>query len=172
MVRLGLAVIAGIAWMVTLPIASDALLNDEGSWARIAFVPTALVTAGLWWMHMKERGRRNGLAGGMAGWLFIGSLALLGVAGYLWTLVAMALVASSVAYGVLLLASQSRAANPRLDLATGLVLFATAGAAAMFAVTTGLPQTETWWTPAHMILGIGVGVATIASGLPSGEVSR
>ena len=82
------------------------------------------------------------------------------------------MLASAIAYGVVLLVSQSRAANPRLDLVTGLVLFATAGATAIFSVTTGLPNTEAWWTPAHLILGLGIGAATILSGLPSGERER
>jgi hypothetical protein len=49
-------------------------------------------------------------------------------------------------------------------------LFATAGATTLFAVTTGLPRTDAWWMPAHWMLAIGIGMATIASGLPSGEV--
>ena len=114
---------------------------------------------------MKDGEPRIGLAGAMAGWLFIGSLALLGVAGFVWLLVAMALVASAMAYGVVLLVTQSRAASPRRELVTGLFLFATAGAAAMFAITTGLPQTEAWWMPAHWILAIGIGGATMTSGL-------
>jgi hypothetical protein len=57
--------------------------EQRGSWASVAFVPVALLTAGVWWMHRKERDRRIGLAGAMAGWLFIGSLALLGVSGFL-----------------------------------------------------------------------------------------
>ncbi len=121
---------------------------------------------------MRERASRIGLAGSLSGWLFIGAIALLGVAGFLWLLVVMALIASAVAYGVVLLVTQSRAASPRLDLVTGLVLFATAGATAIFSITTGLPNTEAWWTPAHLILGIGIGVATILSGLPSGERER
>ena len=169
MLRLGLAIIVGIAWMVTLPITADALLNSRQSWASVALIPTALAAAGLWWIHMRERASRIGLAGSMSGWLFIGAVALLGVAGFLWLLVAMALLASTIAYGVVLLVSQSRAANPRLDLVTGLLLFATAGATAIFSVTTGLQNTEAWWTPAHLILGMGLGAATIASGLPSGE---
>ena len=172
MLRLGLAVIAGIAWMVTLPITADGLLNSRQTWASVALVPTALAVAALWWMHMRERAARIGLAGRMSGWLFIGVVALLGVAGFLWLLVVIALLASAIAYGVVLLVSQSRAASPRLDLVTGLLLFATAGATAIFAVTTGLRNTESWWTPAHLILGIGVGAATIASGLPSGERER
>jgi Kef-type K+ transport system membrane component KefB len=114
--------------------------------------------------------RRIGLAGAMAGWLFIGSLALLGVSGFLWLLIAIGLIASSIAYGIVLLVTQSRAAKPRQELATGLVLFAAAGVTAIFAVATGLPHTESWWMPAHWILGLGLGAATIASGLPSSEV--
>ncbi len=163
--RLGLAIAAGIAWMVTLPLTADALLNSRQSLATVAFIPAALLTAGAWWIHMKDGERRIGLAGAMAGWLFIGSLALLGVAGFVWLLVAMALVASAMAYGVVLLVTQSRAASPRRELVTGLFLFATAGAAAMFAITTGLPQTEAWWMPAHWILAIGIGAATMTSGL-------
>ncbi|MGI8998692.1 MAG: hypothetical protein ACR2GO_03175 [Candidatus Limnocylindria bacterium] len=168
--RLGLALVAGAAWLVTLPLAAAALLNTEESWATMAFVPAALLTAGVWWKHMKERERRIGLAGTMSGWLFIGALGLLGVSGFLWVLVAMALVASAMAYGVVLLVTQARAASPRPELITGLALFATAGATAMFTITTGLPQTEAWWMPAHWILGLGLGVATMASGLPSGDV--
>ena len=169
MLRLGLAVIAGIAWMVTLPITADALLNSRQTWASVALIPTAFAVAALWWIHLRERASRIGLAGRMSGWLFIGAIALLGVAGFLWLLVVMALLASAIAYGVVLLVSQSRAANPRLDLVTGLLLFATAGATAIFSVTTGLQHTEAWWTPAHLILAIGLGAATIASGLRSGE---
>ena len=172
MLRLGLAVIAGIAWMSTLPITADALLNGNQSWASVALVPTALATAALWWVHMRERASRIGLAGSLSGWLFIGAIGLLGVAGFLWLLVVMALIASAVAYGVVLLVTQSRAANPRLDLVTGLVLFATAGATTIYSVTTGLPNTEAWWTPAHLILGLGIGAATILSGIPSGERER
>jgi len=169
--RLGLAIAAGIAWMVTLPMTAAALQNSEDSWASVAFVPVALLTAGVWWMHRKERDRRIGLAGAMAGWLFIGSLALLGVSGFLWLLIAIGLIASSIAYGIVLLVTQSRAAKPRQELATGLILFATAGVTAIFSVSTGLPDTESWWMPAHWILGLGLGAATIASGLPSGEAS-
>lgn len=169
MVRLALAAAVGIAWMVTLPLTADALLNTRESWAIVGFVPAALAAAALWWIHMRERARRIGTAGSMAGWLFIGSMALLGVSGFFWVLVAMGLVASSAAYGLVLLVTQSRAPIPRLDLATGLVLFATAGAAAIFTLTTGLGNTEAWWVPAHWILGLGLGAATVASGLPSGD---
>ena len=171
MVRSALAAAVGIAWMVTLPLTADALLNTHESWAIIGFVAAALAAAGLWWVHMRERARRIGTAGSMAGWLFIGSMALLAVSGFFWILVAMGLVASSAAYGLVLLVTQSRAATPRLDLATGLVLFATAGAAAIFTVTTGLGNTEAWWMPAHWILGLGLGAATVASGLPGGEAA-
>jgi hypothetical protein len=170
MLRLGPAVVTGIGWIVTMPIVADALRREQTSWANIPFVVVALVTAGLWWIHKREREPRIGLAGAMAGWLFIGTVALFGVSGFLWLLVAMALLASAIAYGIVLLVTQSRAATPRLDLATGLVLFATGGATTMFAVTTGLSQIDAWWTPAHWILAIGVGIATILSGLPSGEV--
>jgi hypothetical protein len=170
--RLGLAIVAGIAWMVTLPVTADALLNNRQTWASVALVPAAVAVAALWWIHMRERALRIGLAGRMSGWLFIGVVALVGVAGFLWLLVVMAVLASAIAYGVVLLVSQSRAANPRLDLVTGLILFATAGATAIFSVTTGLQDTESWWTPAHLILGIGLGAATVASGMPSGEGVR
>ncbi len=163
--RRSLATIAGIAWMVTLPMAADALLTSSDSWATIAFVPAALGTAGAWWLHMRERRSRIGLAGAMAGWLFIGSLALLGVSGFFWVLVGVGLVASTLAYGVLLLVTQSRAAVPALDLVTGVALFASAGATAIFAVTTGMGNTEAWWMPAHWILAVGIGLATVASGL-------
>ncbi len=169
--RLGLGAFAGVAWLVTLPMAAAALLTTEESWATMAFVPAALLTAGAWWRHMKERERRIGLPGTMAGWLFIGALGLLGVSGFLWVMVAMALVASAMAYGVVLLVTQARAAAPQRELITGLALFASAGSTAMFTITTGLPQTEAWWIPAHWILGLGIGIATIASGLPSGEAS-
>ena len=170
MIRAGLAVLAGAAWMVTLPLAADALQRTEESWAGIAFVVAALLTASLWWMHMKERDRRIGIAGSMAGWLFIGSMALLGVSGFVWLLVAIGLLASTLAYAIVLLVTHARASSPRLDLATGLTLFATAGATALFSVTTGLPRTDAWWMPAHWILAIGLGIATMASGIPSGEV--
>jgi len=170
MLRLGAALVAGITWLVALPLAATALQEGEPSWAGSILILAALVAAGLWWMHMRERERRIGLAGMMAGWLFIGAVALLPVSGFLWVLVALALLASALAYGVVLLVTQSRAVTPRLDLGTGLALFATAGATLIFAVTTGLSQTDVWWVPAHWILGIGIGLATIASGVPSGEV--
>lgn len=163
--RLALALIAGVAWMVTLPVAAGALLETEESWATVAFVPTALLTAVAWWMHKKQREPGIGIGGAMAGWLFIGSVALLGVSGFLWVLVGMALVASTLAYGVVLLVGQSRAANPRLDLVVGLALFATAGATALFTVTTGMGNTQAWWMPAHWIVAVGIGLATIGSGL-------
>ncbi|MGH2401523.1 MAG: hypothetical protein ACRDE6_02330 [Candidatus Limnocylindria bacterium] len=167
--RRGLATVAGVAWLVTLPMAADALLNSADSWATIAFVPAALGSAGAWWLHMRERRSRIGLAGAMAGWLFIGSLALLGVSGFLWVLVGVGLVASTLAYGVLLLVTQSRAVVPALDLVAGVALFAGAGATAIFTATTGMGNTEAWWLPAHWILAVAIGVATVASGLSSGE---
>jgi len=151
---------------VTLPITADALARVQPTWASIAFVPVALATAGLWWLHMREREGRIGLGGRMAGWLFVAALALLGVSGFLWLLVAMAVVASAIAYGVVLLVTQAQAPSPRQDLVTGLLLFATGGATAIFAVTTGLPQTDAWWMPAHWILAIGIAAATIVGARP------
>ena len=77
MLRLGLAIIAGIAWMADAAVTADALLNSRQSWASIALVPTALAAAALWWIHMRERASRIGLAGSLSGWLFIGAVALL-----------------------------------------------------------------------------------------------
>lgn len=169
MMRRGLAILAGTAWLVTLPMAADALLRSEDSWATLVFAVAAIGTAGAWWLHLRERRSRIGLAGGMAGWLFIGSLALLGVSGFFWVLVGVGLVASTLAYGVLLLVTQSRAAVPALELVTGTALFAGAGATAIFAATTGMGNTEAWWMPAHWILAIGIGIATITSGFSDGE---
>lgn len=164
--RLVAAVVAGLAWAVTLPIAADALRAERETWAAPAFIATALGVAAVWWVHVHERSRRIGLAAGLSGWLFIGSIALLGVAGFIWVLVVVALVAASVAYGVLLLGTQARAPNPRRELVTGLLLFATAGATAIFSITTGLGEMDAWWLPAHLLLGVGIGAATIAGALP------
>jgi len=153
--------IVGIAWLVTLPLAADAVERDTQTLVSLAFVPVALLAAGLWWLHMRERRGRSGVAGGLSGWLFIASVGLLGVSGSLWPLVIVAVVASAVAYGVLLLVTQSTAPSPRQDLVTGLLLFATAGATAMFVLTTGLSQADAWWAPAHWILAVGIGLATI-----------
>jgi hypothetical protein len=169
MARLLVALLAGAAWVVTLPVAADALARGQPSWAGPAFVAVALLTAGLWWVHLRERRPRIGFAGGLAGWLLIGSVSLLGVSGYLWMLVAMALLASAIAYGVVLLVTQSGAPSPRLELVTGLILFAGAGASVMFSVTTGLSQVEAWWVPAHVVLAIGIGAATIASAIPTAQ---
>jgi hypothetical protein len=168
--RLTVAVMAGLAWAVTLPLAADALRTERETWAAPAFVAAALGVAAVWWIHVQERSRRIGLAAGLSGWLFIGSLALLGVAGFIWVLVVAALVASAVAYGVLLLVTQARAPDPRRELATGLILFATGGATAIFSITTGLGQMDAWWLPAHALLGVGIGAATVvgARGAPRG----
>jgi len=166
------ALASGLGWVVTLPTAADALARSQQSWATVAFVPVALVTSGLWWLHIRERRPRIGVAGGTAGWLFIGSVALLGVSGYLWMLVAIGLIASAIAYGLVLLVTQSGAPNPRLDLLTGLFLFAGAGASAMFAITTGLGQVDVWWVPAHAILAIGIGAATAVGAVPTAEAAQ
>lgn len=159
--RLMAGLVVGVAWLVTVPLAADAADRGVQSPISIAFVPVALAVAGLWWLHLRERRGRVGLAGGLSGWLFIASIGLLGVSGSLWPLVVFAVVASAVAYGVVLLVTQSSAPSPRQDLVTGLALFATAGATVMFVLTTGLAQTEAWWAPAHWILAVGIGLATI-----------
>ncbi|MGH2489178.1 MAG: hypothetical protein ACRDFR_06155 [Candidatus Limnocylindria bacterium] len=161
MLRLAAGLIVGGAWLVTLPLAADAIVRDTRSAFPFAFVPVALLAAGLWWLHLWERRGRIGLAGGLTGWLFIGSVALLGASGSLWPLVILAVMASAVAYGVLLLVTQSGAASPRQDLVTGLLLFATGGASAMLALTTGLTETDAWWAPAHVMLAVGIGLATM-----------
>ena len=161
MLRFVAGLFIGAGWLLALPLAADAVNRDVQTAASVVFVPVALLAAGVWWMHVRERRARTGLAGAMAGWLFIGSLALLGVAGSLWPLVVFALVASAIAYGVLLLVTQGGAPSPRQDLVTGLLLFATGGATVMFAVTSGLSQTDAWWMPAHWILAVGIGLATI-----------
>ena len=159
--RLVAGLVVGVAWVVTLPLAADAADRDTQSPVSLAFVPVAFLVAGLWWLHMRDRRGRLGTIGGLSGWLFIAAIGLLGVSGSLWTLVLFAVVASAVAYGVLLLVTQSTASSPRQELVTGLVLFATAGAAAMFVLTTGLPRTDAWWAPAHWILAVGIGLATV-----------
>ncbi len=159
--RIFAAIVLGVAWAVTLPLAADALRAERDTWTSYAFGAAALGVAAVWWIHIHERSRRIGTAAGLSGWLFIGSVALLGVAGFIWVLVIAALVAAAVAYGVLLLATQSSAPHPRRELATGLVLFATAGATAIFAVTSGLGEMDAWWLPAHVLLGAGIGVATV-----------
>jgi hypothetical protein len=155
-----------MAWAVTLPLAADALRAERETWAAPAFVAAALGVAAIWWIHVQERSRRIGLAAGLSGWLFIGSVALLGVAGFIWVLVVVALVAAAIAYGVLLLVTQARAPNPRRELVTGLLLFATAGATAIFTITTGLGEMDAWWVPAHVLLGVGIGAATVVGALP------
>ena len=165
--RLLAAVVAGLAWAVTLPIAADALLAERESWASAALVPAALGTAALWWLHVRERSARIGTAAGLSGWLFIGSVALLGVAGFIWILVVVALVAAAVAYGLLLLVTQARAPSPRRELVTGLLLFATAGATTILVLTTGLSEMDAWWLPTHVLLGGGIGAATIVGALPA-----
>ena len=164
--RLVAGIVAGLGWAVTLPVAADALRAERETWAAPVFVATALGVAAVWWVHVHERSRRIGLAAGLSGWLFIGSIALLGVAGFIWVLVVVALVAASVAYGVLLLATQARAPDPRRELITGLLLFATAGATAIFTITTGLGEMDAWWLPAHLLLGAGIGAATIVGAVP------
>jgi hypothetical protein len=166
MVRLVLAVVAGIAFAVTMPIAAQTFQDQIDPRSVIAFVPAGLLTAILWWIHLRERGQRIGFAGGLSGWLFIGSLALLPVAGFVWWLVVVAIVASSIAYGVVLLVTQRLAPNPRRELLTGLLLFASGMATALFAITSGISRTDAWWTPAHTLLAIGIGAATVFSGLP------
>ncbi len=164
--RIGVVVVA-LAWAVTLPVTADALLTDRQTWASPAFVVAALATAGLWWLHVRERSRRVGVAAGMSGWLFIGSVALLGVAGFVWILVVTALLTAAVAYGTVLLVTQQRAPSPMRELITGLLLFATGGVTIIFTLTTGLAQTDAWWTPAHVLIGIGIGAATIVGSLPA-----
>ena len=159
--RLVAGLVVGVAWLVTLPLAADAADRDTQSPISLAFVPVAFLVAGIWWLHMRDRRARLGTMGGLTGWLFIAAIGLLGVSGSLWPLVVFAVVASGVAYGVLLLVTQSTAPSPRQDLVTGLALFATAGATVMFVLTTGLAQTEEWWAPAHWILAVGIGLATI-----------
>lgn len=39
--------------------------------------------------------------------------------------------------------------------------------AVVVALTTGLPRTDAWWIPAHVLLGIGIGAATIVGALPA-----
>lgn len=174
--RILIAIFVAAAWAVTLPLAADALLGNRQTWASFAFVPVALATAGLWWLHVRERSRRVGVAAGMSGWLFIGSLALLGVAGFVWILVAMALIAAAVAYGIVLLVTQQRAPRPTHELVTGLLLFATGGATVIFTLTTGLSQIDAWWVPAHVLLALGIGAATIVGALaspqPPSQVAR
>jgi hypothetical protein len=169
--RLAVAVVAGLAWAFTLPLAADALRAERETWAAPAFVAAALGVAATWWIHVQERSRRIGLAAGLSGWLFIGSVALLGVAGFIWVLVVVALVAAAVAYGVLLLVTQARAPNPRPELVTGLLLFATAGATAIFTITTGLGEMDAWWLPAHVLLGAGIGAATVVGALPGSDAA-
>ena len=159
-------VIVGIGWPAALPLAADAVQRSGASWANAAFTAVALLSAALWWSHVRERRGRIGLGGEVAGWLLLGSMALFGVAGFLWMLVAMALIASSITYGLVLLVTQSRASSPTRELATGLLLFAGAGASAMFAVTTGLGDTEAWWVPAHLILALGIGAAVVIGSVP------
>jgi hypothetical protein len=166
MLRLVLALVAGISFAVTMPIAARAFQDQIDPRSVIALLPVGLLTAILWWIHLRERGRRIGFAGGLSGWLFIGSLALLPLAGFVWWLVAVAMVASAIAYGVVLLVTQRIAPNPRLELLTGMLLFASGLATAMFAISSGLPRTDAWWIPAHTLLAIGIGAATVVSALP------
>lgn len=165
-VRFIAGMIVGIGWPTTLPLAADAVQRSGASWVNAAFTVVALLSAALWWSHVRERRRRIGLGGEVAGWLLIGSIALFGVAGFLWMLVAMAVIASSITYGLVLLVTQSRSPSPPIELSTGLLLFAGAGASAIFAITTGLGETGTWWVPAHVILALGIGAATVLGSVP------
>ena len=165
--RILIAIVVAIAWAVTLPLAADSLRADRETWASYAFVPAALATAGLWWVHVRERSKRVGVVAGMSGWLYIGSLALLGVAGFVWILVTTALIAAAVSYGVVLLVTQQGAPSPTRELVTGLLLFATGGATVIFTLTTGLSRIDDWWAPAHVLLAIGIGTATIVGVLPT-----
>jgi drug/metabolite transporter (DMT)-like permease len=164
--RLALASLIGIAFAGTMPIAAQAFHDQIDPRSVIAFLPVGLLTAILWWIHLREHGQRIGFAGRLSGWLFIGSLALLPVAGFVWWLVAVAIVASAIAYGIVLLVTQRLAPSPRRELLTGLLLFASGMATALFAITSGLSRTDAWWTPAHALLAIGIGAATVLSGLP------
>jgi drug/metabolite transporter (DMT)-like permease len=172
MLRLVLAIVAGIAFAVAMPIAAQAFQDQVDPRSVIAFVPVGLLTAALWWAHLRERGRRIGFAGGLSGWLFIGSLALLPVAGFVWWLVAVAIVMSAIAYGIVLLVTQRLAPSPRRELLTGLLLFASGMATALFAITSGLSRTDTWWTPAHALLAIGIGAATVVTGVPVAQTEH
>jgi hypothetical protein len=158
--RLPAAIVVALTWAVTLPLAADALRAERQDIASLVFAVASLAMAGLWWLHMRERAARIGLAAGLSGWLFVGSIALLGVAGFIWVLVVAALLAAAVAYGVVLLAGQARAPHPRHELVTGLLLFATAGATVSLALTTGLGEMDAWWQPLHVLLGVGLGAAT------------
>lgn len=160
------AIAVALTWAVTLPLAADALRAERQTLASFVFVLASLAMAGLWWLHMRERAGRIGMAAGLSGWLFIGSIALLGVAGFIWVLVVVALLAAAVAYAVVLLVAQARASHPRRELVTGLLLFATAGAAASLALTTGLGDMDAWWLPLHLLLGVGIGSATVIGTIP------
>ena len=164
--RLPAAIVVALTWAVTLPLAADALRAERQGLASLAFVLASLAMAGLWWLHVRERAGRIGLAAGLSGWLFIGSIALLGVAGFIWVLVVVALLAAAVAYGVVLLVAQARAPHPRRELVTGLLLFATAGATSSLALTTGLAEMDAWWLPLHVLLGVGLGAATVVGAIP------
>ena len=164
--RLGLASLIGIAFAGTMPIAAEAFQDQIDPRSVVVFVPIGLLTAILWWIHLREQGQRTGLAGRLSGWLFIGSLALLPAAGFVWWLVAIAIVASAIAYGIVQLVTQRLAPNPRRELGIGLLLFASGMATALFAITSGLSRSDAWWTAAHALLAIGIGAATVVTGVP------
>lgn len=154
-----------------VPFVALALDRDGWGWASAAFVPVAVLTALAWWFHLRERSQRIGAGGAMVGWFFIGSLAVLAIAGFFWMLVAAAVLVSAAAYGIVLLVTRQRARRPGLELVTGLALVAAGTLPAAFTLIAGIGDTAAWWMPAHALLAVGISLATLLSGVARQGVS-
>lgn len=170
--RLGVAIIAASGWLITVPLVALALVGDGFGWAPVVFIPIAVLTALAWWFHLRERDERIGAAGTTAGWAFIGSVALLGVAAFFWILVAAAVLVSAAAYGIVLVATQRLAQRPRFELATGLSLIAAGAVPAAFTLLVGIGDTEAWWMTSHVLLAVGISLATVLSAVRQAQPAQ
>jgi hypothetical protein len=159
--RQGLAVLAAVGWLTTVPFAAAALIGEAYEWGPVAFLPIALLTALAWWLHLREHAPRSGAIGETAGWFLVGSIALLGVAGFFWMLVAAAVLVSAIAYGLVLVVTHHSAGRPAVELATGLSLIVAGAVPALFVLISGIGFTDAWWMTAHALFALGMPVATV-----------
>ena len=162
-VRIGVPTVAACAWLVLVPIVAMALTGGGFDWAPVGFIPVALLTAVAWWFHLRDRDARIGNVGATAGWVFIGAIALLGVAAFFWVHVAAGALAGAAAYGIVLILARGRAPRPGRELATGLALIAAGALPVAFTLTVGIGNTDAWWMPAHLLLAVGISLATLLS---------
>lgn len=172
LVRIGVAFIAAAGWLVTVPFVAFELIGDGFGWAPVAFIPIAVLTAAAWWLHLRERDEQIGASGATAGWSFIGSTAVLGIAAFFWVIVAAAVLVSATAYGIVLVVTGRRARRPRLELSTGLALIAAGSVPAVFTLISGIGDTDAWWMPAHVMFAVGIPLATILSAFSGERASR